>query len=412
MTDGITIINTASGKPDGLNKCPYCGSAEVFLDVQSGHPKCHYCKKLLPAPDLFEEPAAQSSSCTSVSKSNLAQPITPEAQALSSEIHHSGAKNIAFDSSSFVTIECQGCGAEILVNTDETVTKRCHWCRQLLSLENQMPNGAVPDILLPFLLSKDDALAKIKKFAGMRSLFSTRAFKKGLTPENVQGVYLPYLVADTTIHATFEGTAGALVRERYNFIADERTYDIDLVSIGRDFDLSIRNLAVEARAEKREVNIDKNTNYVLNAIMPFDIENAIPYDGNYMKGYTAQRRDTNISEIETIARRQIRDLARVNANNTAQQYSSGIRWEKTEVSIEHITWRSAYLPVYLYSYEESKAFDETLNHYVAVNARTGETMGSIPVSSGKVLAAASIIETITFVLPIVLHTLIKSGLIL
>jgi len=46
-----------------------------------------------------------------------------------------------------------------------------------------------------------------------------------------------------------------------------------------------------------------------------------------------------------------------------------------------------YLPVWLYSYyHEGKG--RGLVHYIAVNGRTGETMGSVPISHPRLAAAA------------------------
>lgn len=46
-----------------------------------------------------------------------------------------------------------------------------------------------------------------------------------------------------------------------------------------------------------------------------------------------------------------------------------------------------YLPVWLYSYYHEER-GRGMVHYIAVNGRTGETMGSVPVSHGRLLLAA------------------------
>ena len=48
---------------------------------------------------------------------------------------------------------------------------------------------------------------------------------------------------------------------------------------------------------------------------------------------------------------------------------------------------SMYLPVWLYSYHQPGKNGGML-HYIAVNGRTGETMGSVPVQQWKMLLAA------------------------
>ncbi|MCL2757554.1 MAG: TFIIB-type zinc ribbon-containing protein, partial [Coriobacteriia bacterium] len=53
---------------------------------------------------------------------------------------------------------------------------------------------------------------------------------------------------------------------------------------------------------------------------------------------------------------------------------------------------SAYLPVWVYSYFEAKPNKPGMLHYVAVNARTGETMGSVPVDKKRLFLISLIIE--------------------
>ena len=51
-----------------------------------------------------------------------------------------------------------------------------------------------------------------------------------------------------------------------------------------------------------------------------------------------------------------------------------------------------YLPVWLYSYYHEDG-GKGMVHYIAVNGRTGETMGSVPVSKPRLLAAALTVGT-------------------
>ena len=64
-----------------------------------------------------------------------------------------------------------------------------------------------------------------------------------------------------------------------------------------------------------------------------------------------------------------------------------MRWEREKIDIHGTRWVAMYLPVWLYShYHESGG--RGLVHYIAVNGRTGEVMGSVPVSHRRLLAAA------------------------
>jgi hypothetical protein len=46
-----------------------------------------------------------------------------------------------------------------------------------------------------------------------------------------------------------------------------------------------------------------------------------------------------------------------------------------------------YLPVWLYSHQQVRD-GKSMVHYIAVNGRTGEVMGSVPVSMPRLLGAA------------------------
>jgi ribosomal protein S27E len=381
-----TVVDTSSGKTDGLNKCPRCGSTDISTQPGTGMLRCNYCRF------VFEPPVSAG---------------FQKAETLTGEVVGSGAVDITQPEDTQVTIKCQGCGAEVVVDVNESMTSRCHWCRQILSVEHQIPNGAVPDILLPFLLSKEQARTHIEEFVRKRTFFANSTFKREFTTENITGVYLPYLVVDANAHSNLKGQAGHVAR-RYQRGSDNNKktyYDIDIYDVGRDFDLAVNGLTVEASSEKRNVDIWSNTNNVINAIMPFDVEKAVPYNGNYLKGFTSERRDTNIDELKALVNTQIRDIARFQANGSTKGYDAGIRWESEETALQGTQWRAAYLPVWLYSYLEVKGGGKQLLHYVAVNARTGETMGSVPVDSKRLLAVAAVIELVAAPLGILIMLL-------
>jgi ribosomal protein S27E len=99
--------------------------------------------------------------------------------------HRLRCADIAADAAHLVTFKCSGCGAEVTVNTQSQMTARCHWCRHVFGVNEQVPNGAVPDAVLPFHIKKDDAVARIRQFVDKRRLFALKEFKEQFTPENV-----------------------------------------------------------------------------------------------------------------------------------------------------------------------------------------------------------------------------------
>ncbi len=372
-SDAPTIVKTDVGAKDGQNKCPKCGSTDISVNVNNGHLRCNFCR--------YEfEPEKVAGLETDISQ-------------LKGEVIGSGATDIVADTSDVVTFKCSSCGAEVVIDTSEVTQARCHWCRNTLSVNQQIPNGSVPDVVLPFTVKKEDARAQIEKFVSKRKFYANPQFKKEFTTENIIGVYFPYMVVDTNAHSKMSGEGEHEVRHYTIRKGDhsETYYDADLYHVEREFDIAIEGLTIEASADKlNKKAVDKTTN-VINSIMPFDIENAVKWNANYLKGYSSEKRDINIEQVKTLVEAQSKDIARFAANDTLEQYDRGVAWSSEELEIKGQQWKAAYLPVWLYSYQEVKG-NKKLLHYVAVNARTKETMGSVPIHMPKLLGVSFLVE--------------------
>lgn len=369
QANGPTIVQTDVGSKDGQNKCPRCGATDISLNVNTGKLKCNFCRS------EFE------SEKISGMETDLSQ--------LQGQIMGTGAQDIVADTNDVITFKCSSCGAEVVIDTSSVTQARCHWCRNTLSINQQIPNGSVPDVVLPFGVKKEDAKAEIEKFVGKRKFFANPTFKKEFTTENIMGVYFPYMLVDVNSHANLVGQGEHLVRR---YTKDDKTYyDADLYDVEREFDIVIEDLTVQSSADKLNTNQDDKTTNIINAIMPFDTENCVKWNANFIKGYTSERRDTNIDQLRMLVVNQSKDIARHAVNETLKEYDRGVAWSSEEMIIKGQQWNAAYLPVWLYSYQQVKGNKQML-HYVAVNGRTKETMGSVPIHMPKLLLCSSLVE--------------------
>jgi len=378
-SDAPTIIQTDVGAKDGQNKCPKCGATDISLNVNNGHLRCNFCRHEF-------EPEKVSGLETDISK-------------LQGQVMGSGAQDIIADTNDVLTFKCSSCGAEVVIDTASATQARCHWCRNTLSVNQQIPNGSIPDVVLPFQVTKDVARTQIENFVGKRKFFAHPKFKEEFTTQNIMGVYFPYMVVDVNSHASFSGQGEHLVRRYTRGSGDNQKtyYDADLYNVEREFDLVINGLTVESSSDKLNNQASDKTNNVINAIMPFDIENCVKYNANYLSGYTSEKRDTNIEQLRTLVDTQSKDVARFSANETLKQYDRGVAWSNEQFQIKGQQWKAAYLPVWLYSYQQVKG-DKKVLHYVAVNARTKETMGSVPIHMPKLLLVSFLVEIIGIIL--------------
>jgi hypothetical protein len=228
---------------------------------------------------------------------------------------------------------------------------------------------------------------------GKRKFFAHPKFKEEFTTNNIMGVYFPYMLVDVNAHANLIGEGEHQTRKYYRGSGENQKvyYDADLFHVEREFDLTINGLSVESSSKRLNTTSSNETNNIINAIMPFDVENCVKYNANYLKGYTSERRDTNIDQLRGIVDTQSKDIVRFSANETLKEYDRGVSWSVEQLDVKGQQWQAAYLPVWLYSYQQVKGNKKVL-HYVAVNARTKETMGSVPLHVPKLLLVSIIVE--------------------
>ena len=373
-----TIIKTDNGVENGQNKCPKCGATDISPVASTGHLRCNFCHYEF-EPEKF---AAMMS----------------DIDALNGKVIGSGAQDIVSDASNIVTFKCSSCGAEVVVDTASSMQARCHWCRHILSVNEQIPNGSVPDTLLPFKVAKEEAEGIIKGFVNKRKFFANPKFKKEFTTNNIIGVFFPYMLLDVNAHANFSGEGERQTRTYQVQNGDMRhtKYDADVNHVERDFDFTIQGLSIESSSNNLN-EVSGKTNNIINAIMPFDTENCVKFNANYLRGFNSEKRDVNIENLKETAYEQCKDIARYSCNDTLEFYDRGVRWDNESLNIRGEQWTSAYLPVWLYSYLEDKG-NKKLLHYVAVNARTKEVMGSVPIHIPMLLLASFIVEIFGYIM--------------
>ena len=375
--DPVAIDTAADELKDGVNRCPKCGSTEIRQRAGTDVLVCQYCRHEWHGERVEEE-------------FGFGEGIDQ----LQGTVIASGARDIAADTASLVSFKCTGCGAEVTVNTETTMTARCHWCRHVFGVNEQVANGAVPDAVLPFHIKKDDAIARIRQFVDKRRLFALKAFKEQFTPENVGAVYLPYMIVDGNVSADVFGQAEIETR-RYTQGSDNNKktyYDADVYRVERHVDFTVDDLPLESSKSRGNLDTKANTNNIINTILPFDTKNAVKWNASYLVDVSSEKRDLDVEKLKPRLEDQALSIARAQVEKSVEQYDRGVRWEQERLRVHGSRWVAMYLPVWLYSYHQPGANGGML-HYIAVNGRTGETMGSVPVEQWKLLTAAITVGT-------------------
>ena len=368
--DPVAIDTESDELKDGQNHCPKCGATDIKQRPGTDMLICLFCRN-----EWHGEGVEQ------------AFGLGEGLDELTGTVIASGARDIAADAKALMTFKCTGCGAEVTVNTQSSMTARCHWCRHVFGVNEQVPNGAVPDAVLPFKISKEGAVKRIQQFVDKRKLFALKAFKEQFTPENVVGVYMPYMIVDGRASADIIGQ-GEIETRRYtrgSGNSKKTYYDADVYDVDRHVDFTVDDLPLESSRERGKLDIKVNTNNIINTILPFDVKNAVKWNASYLSGYSSEKRDSDVEALRPRLEDQLLSIARCEVEKSVARFDRGVRWESERLDVHGTRWVAMYLPVWLYSYQEPGS---KMLHYIAVNGRTGETMGSVPVQQWKLLLAA------------------------
>ena len=374
------LIDTSTGQRHGQDECPQCGSTEVSRKGGTMSLMCGFCRYEWVGTRLEEV-------------HGLGDGIGD----LRGRVMTSGAADITSDDT-LITIKCTGCGSEVVVDTERTLEARCHWCRSILSINDKIPNGAVPDGILPFAITKQDAMARISAFAGKRRFFALKKFRDEFTAENVLGVYLPYMTVDGNVNARLHGKGEVLTR-KYTVQTSKNSsttyYDANVFDVVRDFDLHIDDLIVESSTTRSNIDNRANTNNIINSLLPFDVKNMVAFDSNYMGECSAEKRDLNIDDVARKAHGQFLTMARESIRDDIAGYDRGVAWTHEEMDVHGSRWASVFLPVWLYSYAERSDGGTVMVHYIAVNGRNGNVMGSVPINKARLWGVTALVTAVS-----------------
>ncbi len=341
-------------------KCPNCGGTDIRYIVEAHALVCANCRSRHNEPRLEDQ-----------------VDLTGGIRDLQGTTVTHSSQNLA--EQSMVTLKCDGCGAEVVIDVHETVQVRCHWCRSYLSPNARISNGAAPDAVAPFLILQHDAVETIRGFVEKRKFYAHPRFKREFAPENVVGVYLPYFVFDGQAHADLTGQGEVQTRSWTEKRGDswETYYSADVYNVTRGFDMSVDDLLLESNRERGNMVDPSQTNNIINAILPFNVKDALRYNPNYLRGFTSERRDVNVTEMDHTVRDHLLSIARAKGESMVEKYDRGVRWDSEHVDLQGSRWVTIYLPVWLYSYYQP---DRRLKHFVAVNGQNGNVMGSVPIN--------------------------------
>ncbi|NJC73451.1 hypothetical protein HC031_27550 [Planosporangium thailandense] len=272
---------------------------------------------------------------------------------------------------------CQKCGAR---TESDDVSQACPFCGAPLVADVTAGDQVAPEAVLPFTVDRAGVRTAVRRWVSSR-WFAPSRLKKVTETESVAGTYLPHWTYDCHTVSNYLGERGEYywVTETYtetvNGQTQTRTRQVRKTrwwpasgTVQRDFD----DVLVPATGHVTDKQLD--------ALAPWPLEDAQPYQPDFLAGFRTLRYDTEPEAgleaakarmapvIEGDCRRDIGgDEQRVHSVNT---------------SYSNIMFKLMLLPVWIACYLYAGRTWQVL-----VNGRTGKVVGQRPYSAVKITMA-------------------------
>ncbi len=349
-------------------QCPAC-TGPLHFDEQSGKLRCDYCESTYTVQEV-EELFAQKNARAEE------QPLQQEA---SSEWGEDAAFMRAYN--------CPSCGAELICD-ETTAATACPYCGNPAIVPGQFSGSKKPSRIIPFKLSKEQAVEALKKHYQGKPLLP-KAFSEESHLQEIKGVYVPFWLFDGEASAD---VAFKTTRTHTHTTGKERIITTDHFEVWRKGTVAFSHVPVDGASKMPDSYMD--------AIEPFDYGELKPFSLSYLPGFLADKYDVPAEECTPRVESRCRNSALDAMRSTVVGYESCIP-VREDVSVRCSEVEYALLPVWLLS---TKWKDQT--YLFAMNGQTGKLIGNLPVSwtrfwmwfGGIFAASAAVMSLIRFLI--------------
>ena len=340
----------------GKLACDYCGASFEVAEIEALYAEKE--AKAAEAAQKQEEAEAAQRAAAAAEQTAAADGSDWDASGLSADW---GA-----DAGSMKAYSCPSCGAELLCDVTTAATS-CPYCGNPSVLPGQFTGSLKPDFVLPFKLSKKDAIKALKKHYLKKPLLPS-TFSKANHLEEVKGVYVPFWMYDgeASGSAQFHATAVRTYTSGDYEITETSHYDVR-----RAGSIDFEKVPVDASSKMPDDYMD--------SIEPYDYAELKPFSTAYLPGFLADKYDVSVEDSRERADKRctgslVSALERtVSGYTTCNETSRDIHLKRGKVHY-------ALLPVWILNTKwEGKDF------LFAMNGQTGKLVGSLPVSTKRVV---------------------------
>ena len=340
-------------------QCPSC-TGPLHFDGKTGRLQCDYCGSSFSVQEI--EALYKEKDEAAAAASQQAE-MKPDDVSLEGEW---GTGSNWAKEQGLKAYNCPSCGAELICDATTAATS-CPYCGNPSIVPGQLSDMLKPDYVIPFKLSKEDAVAALKKYYGGKKLLP-RAFSKQNHIEEIKGVYVPFWLIDGTADADmqFQGTRITTMPQ-----GDYMVTTTDYYRVRRSGSVRFEKIPVDASSKMPDAHMD--------AIEPFDYSELKPFSNAYLPGFLAERYDMEPEACYPRADERAGNTAAELVAQTVKGYNS-VTPQSRQIRIHRGRVSYALMPVWMLSTQWNGD-----NYLFAMNGQTGKLIGDLPVSNWRSL---------------------------
>ena len=380
-------------------QCPAC-TGPLHYSAKSGKLACDYCGSSFDVAEIEALYARKEAEAAAAKQAADAK--AEAAQAAKAEAAEAAAASGGWDTSDLSrdwgaeadglrVYSCPSCGAELICD-QSTAATACPYCGNPAIVPGQFSGALRPDYILPFRLSKDDAVQALRAHYKGKP-FLPRSFTSANHIEQIQGVYVPFWL--------FDGGAEGAASYRASNTNVFETGDYEITEtrhyhVVRAGSLAFEKIPVDASSKMPDDHMD--------SIEPFDYAQLRPFSTAYLPGYLADKYDVTIDDSRDRADTRCRETLAQALRDTVTGYGACVT-EREDIALRRGKVHYALLPVWMLS---TKWHGQ--DFLFAMNGQTGKLVGNLPTDRGRVWGMfAAIAAPLTVALTAILQFLRDGG---
>ncbi len=328
-------------------KCPCCGGAVEF-DTGVQKLKCPYCDSEFDIAAMEAEQQAIDNFKESEMKWDTA----------------AGAEWLTGETEGLRVYVCESCGGEVVAD-ETTGATSCPFCGNPVVMKGHFSGDLKPDCVIPFKFDKKAAKEALKKhYLGKKLL--PKVFKDQNHIEEIKGVYVPFWLFDTDANAQIKYEA---TRLRTWSTGSYDYTETSFYSVLRGGNIGFSNVPVDGST--------KMADELMESIEPFDIADAVPFNGAYLAGYLADKYDVDAEESITRANERIKRSTEDEFAKTVDGGYTTVIPKMSNIDLNNGSAKYALYPVWILNTDwKGKKYT------FAMNGQTGKFVGDLPLDKG------------------------------